>query len=151
MPGEFCRRGFLWDWNRMRASEDALTAKSRTGFIIMYAGCPITWCSKLQTMVALNTTEAEYIALSHSLCEVIPMIQFLLDELKRKGFKTYSSEPIIHYKCFKDNSGALEISRLPKIRPHTKHINVVYYHFRSFCCNSSLEVFSHGTRNYFVM
>jgi len=122
---------FCGNWNKMWASEDAITAKSRTGFIVMYAGCPITWCSKLQTMVALSTTEAEYIALSHSLREVIPMIQ-LLDELKLKGFETYSSEPIIHCKCFEDNSGALEISRLPKIRPRTKHINVVYHHFRSF-------------------
>ena len=122
---------FCGNWNKMWASEDAITAKSRTGFIVMYAGCPITWCSKLQTMVALSTTEAEYIALSHSLREVIPMIQ-LLDELKLKGFETFSSEPIIHCKCFEDNSGALEISRLPKIRPRTKHINVVYHHFRSF-------------------
>ncbi len=36
---------------------------SRTGYIIMYAGCPITWTSKLQTEIALSTTEAEYIAL----------------------------------------------------------------------------------------
>jgi hypothetical protein len=35
-----------------------------TGFIISYAGCPIYWCSKLQTEIALSTTEAEYIALS---------------------------------------------------------------------------------------
>ena len=40
---------------------------SRTGFVIMYAGCPITWCSKLQTEIALSTTEAEYIALSQSM------------------------------------------------------------------------------------
>ena len=37
---------------------------SRTGFVIMYAGCPITWGSKLQTEIALSTTESEYIALS---------------------------------------------------------------------------------------
>ena len=30
---------------------------SRTGFIIKYAGCPIVWSSKLQTTIALSTTE----------------------------------------------------------------------------------------------
>ena len=25
---------------------------SRTGFVIMYAGCPLTWCSKLQTEIS---------------------------------------------------------------------------------------------------
>jgi len=46
--------------------------------------------------------------LSHSLREVIPMIQ-LLDELKGRGFETYSSEPIIHCKCFEENDIFLEI------------------------------------------
>ena len=47
---------------------------SRTGFVIMYAGCPITWGSKLQTEIALSTTESEYIALSSAIREVIPFL-----------------------------------------------------------------------------
>ena len=43
----------------------------------MYAGCPLTWSSKIQTEIALSTTEAEYIALSQSLREVIPMMNLL--------------------------------------------------------------------------
>ncbi|KAL7516471.1 hypothetical protein ACHAWX_001485, partial [Stephanocyclus meneghinianus] len=39
---------------------------SRTGYVIMYAGCPITWSSKLQTQIALSTTKAEYITLSQA-------------------------------------------------------------------------------------
>ena len=33
------------------------------GYIITYVGCPVLWCSKLQTKTALSTTEAEYITL----------------------------------------------------------------------------------------
>ena len=32
---------------------------SRTGFVIMYAGFPLTWFSKLQMGIALSTTESE--------------------------------------------------------------------------------------------
>ena len=46
---------------------------SRTGFVIMYAGCPILWSSKLQSKISLSTTEAEYIALSQAVREVIPL------------------------------------------------------------------------------
>jgi hypothetical protein len=53
---------------------------SRTGFIIMYAGCPLIWVSKLQTEVALLTTEAEYIALSQAIIALIPLLG-LLQEL----------------------------------------------------------------------
>ena len=52
---------------------------SRTGYVLRYAGCPITWCSKLQTEIVLSTAEAEYIALSHALREVIPTMDFLND------------------------------------------------------------------------
>jgi hypothetical protein len=37
---------------------------SRTGLIIVLAGVLIHWSSKLQTEIALSSTEAEYIALS---------------------------------------------------------------------------------------
>ena len=37
------------------------SVKSRTGYVIKYAGCPITWFSRLQTEIALSATEAEYI------------------------------------------------------------------------------------------
>ena len=40
---------------------------SRTGFVIMYAGCPITWGNKLQTEISLSTTESEYIDLSSAI------------------------------------------------------------------------------------
>ena len=40
---------------------------SHTGFVIMYAGCPIHWGSKTPTEIFLSTTESEYIALSTSM------------------------------------------------------------------------------------
>jgi hypothetical protein len=63
---------FCGNWNRSTAMNDVSTAKSRTGYIISFDGCTITWASKLQTNIALSYTEAEYIALSQSLREVIP-------------------------------------------------------------------------------
>jgi hypothetical protein len=38
--------------------------------------------------------------------------------------------PGVHCKAFKDNLGALEMARMPKMRPRTRHINVKYHHFR---------------------
>jgi hypothetical protein len=44
------------------------------GYIITYAGCPMHWSSKMQTEIALSTTEAEYVALSQAMREVLPII-----------------------------------------------------------------------------
>ena len=46
----------------------------------MNAGCPIHFVSKLQTEIALSTAEAEYIALSQALREVIPLMS-LMEEI----------------------------------------------------------------------
>jgi hypothetical protein len=50
---------------------------SRTGYVIMYAGCPIMWSSKLQTEITLSTTETEYIALSQSMRETLPFMNLM--------------------------------------------------------------------------
>jgi hypothetical protein len=54
-------------FNPETALYDPATAKSRTGYIGTYMGCPIIWASKLQTKTALSTTEAEYGACSKAL------------------------------------------------------------------------------------
>ena len=67
---------FAWAWwdGDHDSPESVL---SRTGYVIMYAGCPITWSSKLQTEIALSTTESEYIALSTAMREVIPFLNLM--------------------------------------------------------------------------
>jgi hypothetical protein len=62
---------FQGGWNIETATEDSTTAKSRTAYIVMYAGCPIVWASKMQTDIALSTTESEYSALSEATREVL--------------------------------------------------------------------------------
>jgi len=67
------------EWSSKTAINDSSTARSRMGYLITYAGCPMHWASKMQTEIALSSTEAEYIALSQAMREVIP-IMLLLNE-----------------------------------------------------------------------
>jgi len=83
----------------------------------------------MQTEIALSSTEAEYIALSQSMREVIPLMA-LMEEATRIGVIDQKMTPKVHCKVFEDNSGAIEIARLPKMRPRTKHLNIKYHHFR---------------------
>lgn len=122
---------FSGNWNKEEAEHNMDTARSRTGFIITYAGCPILWSSKLQTHIALSSTEAEYIAISTAMREVIPLMN-LMQEMQSKGFITTSTTPQIHCRVFEDNVGAIEIAKLKKYRPRTKHINTQYHHFRQY-------------------
>jgi len=71
-----------WRKHGDEAINDPATAKSRSGYVLLYASCPIVWASKLQTEIALSSTEAEYIAISSAKREVIPLLR-LMDEVKQ--------------------------------------------------------------------
>jgi hypothetical protein len=47
----YCDADFSGNWNREFAHMDPSTAKSRSGWIIFYAGCPVSWASKLQSQM----------------------------------------------------------------------------------------------------
>jgi hypothetical protein len=126
----FVDADFAGNWDP-EEYEDRDTARSRHGYIIMYAGCPILWKSQLQTEVALSSTESEYTGLSYALRDAIPIMN-LFKEMMAVGMSIKSSRAKVHCKVFEDNSGALEIARVAKFRPRTKHLNCRLHHFRSY-------------------
>ena len=130
---------FTGNWLKRDAHVDPMTSKLRSGWLIRFAGVPITWASKIQTITALSTTEAEYIALSTSLREVIPLMG-MLKEATEQGLRVKFLPPKIHCTVFEDNSGALELARLPKMRPRTKHINQSFHHFREYVEHQEVQI-----------
>jgi hypothetical protein len=130
------------DWAgswRHRSCNDPLSAHSRTGYVIMYAGCPIIWASKMQPLIALSTTEAEYIALSTALREVIGVMH-LMQELKEKQFDLFLPTPKVVCRTFEDNQSCIEIATNHKTRPRTKHLSVRLHHFRSHVVAKSITI-----------
>ena len=106
------------------------------------------WASKMQTQVALSTMEAEYIALSQSMRDLIP----IREVLKEIMTIVFNAEPKItyhsHSKAFddtigtaphvipqstvyEDNDACLKFARMPKLIPRTKHIGIPYHWFRT--------------------
>jgi hypothetical protein len=62
-----------------KRNDDPNESKLRTGCIIMYAGCPVTWFSRLQSLITLSTTESKYIALSTAMRECLPMRELFIE------------------------------------------------------------------------
>jgi len=127
------------------SSEDPNGCRSRTGFVIFYSGCPIIWVSKLQTEIALSTTEAEYIALSQSMRELLPLRELLIE--LSPVLKLPASSITTKCTVFEDNEGAKELANTAKYRPRTKHIAVKYHHFRSYVQKGLVQINSIDTKD----
>ena len=116
----------LWGYEN---NQDPVCVKSRTGYVLMLGGCPILSVSKLEIEIALSTLEAEYIALSQAMRELLPARE-LLQEIGTELQLDFAKPTIMHSTVFEDNNGALQLTTSPKITPRTKHIAVKYHFFK---------------------
>jgi hypothetical protein len=138
----FVDASFSGNWDPKDAEWDPDTARSRAGYFVMYAGCPVIWASKLLSEVAMSTTESEYLAISTATREILPVME-LVQEMSENGYNLLSPVPKVHCRVFEDNSGAVEVAssvRNPKMRPRTKHINTKYHHFRTKVMDGTLSI-----------
>jgi hypothetical protein len=112
---------FTGDWDQENAEWNPDTARSRTGYVILYTSCPVIWASKIQSEIALSTTE------------VLPLME-LVQEMQDHGCGSTATTPMLHCWVFEDNSGAIELAssvKNPKMRPRMRHINTKYRNYRN--------------------
>jgi hypothetical protein len=112
--------------------DDPTCVKSRTGFVICLAGCPVIWSSKLQSDIATSTMEAEYNALSLSMRELLPFKHLLETLVKSIGLPD-DNDITFKTTVWEDNAGALSLANLEpgRMTPRSKHYAVKYHWFRS--------------------
>ncbi|KAA0061181.1 hypothetical protein E5676_scaffold157G00040 [Cucumis melo var. makuwa] len=94
--------------------------KSTTGYVFTLASGAVSWFSKLQSVVAMSTTEGEYVAATQASKEAV-WLKMLLEELghERKNIS-----------LFCDNQSGLYLARNLAFHAKTKHIRVQYYFVR---------------------
>ena len=100
---------------------DKVSRKSTSGYVFKIGGSTITWQSKRQSVIALSSTEAEYIALSHAAQEATWLRQLLIDI----GFAQATPTTV-----YEDNQGAICLSKNPKSNSRTKHIDIKFHYVR---------------------
>jgi len=102
--------------------------------------------SKLQTKIALSTTEAKYQALSTCMWDILPLrtlIQELsqhsfINDMKIDGTNVFSGH--LFTDVFEDNQSCLLIANSEATRPRTKHLSIKYHHFHDQVLNSTVRV-----------
>jgi len=101
-------------------ARDVDTRKSTTGYLYTFAGAAISWVSRLQRIVALSTTETEYIATIEACKEMLWMQRFL-GEIGIKQDK---------YVLYCDSQSVIHLGKNPAFHSKTKHIDLRYHWIR---------------------
>jgi predicted RNA binding protein YcfA (HicA-like mRNA interferase family) len=119
--------------------ESPVSVKSRTGFIIFLAGCPLVWKSQLQSTIALSTFHSEYNGLSHSMRIMIPLRGLLLKTVAALELPA-ALVSTIHCRAFEDNNSALLLANTQHLISCNKYLAVKLHHFWSHVKPGVIEV-----------
>jgi hypothetical protein len=98
---------------------DPVMRKSTSGLLFMVNGSPIMWRSKLQSIVAQSTCEAEFVAAACAVREGL-----LLQKLWTAVVGGWRPITMV---CDNESALALMRSSVPKVSGRTKHIDVQFW------------------------
>jgi hypothetical protein len=102
------------------------TGRSTTGCVVKMGTGAVSWSSKLQSIAALFTTEAEFVTAVSAGQELIWMSQLLA----KLGYDTSGAVPLLM-----DNQSAIQVARNPKHHGRMKHLNLHYF----WLCNEVVK------------
>lgn len=109
---------------------DKETRKSTSGYIMMYCGGPVHWCTRKQPIVALSSCEAEYISAAEC-CKEILYIKGLIEEL---------IETNITINLNIDNQSAIRLIENGVFNRRSKHIDVRYHFLHNLFVEDIMKI-----------
>ncbi|GKD54112.1 hypothetical protein Tco_1287499 [Tanacetum coccineum] len=99
---------------------DYVDRKSTSGVCTLMGCCLTSWFSKKQTTLAISTIETEYVSAGKAYQQALWMKQALVDY-----DIVLDDIPIL---C--DNKGSINLSKIPVLHSHTKHIEICHHFLR---------------------
>jgi len=104
--------------------------RSLSGYVFCIGSCAVSWKATLQPVVALSTTEAEYMAITEAIKEAL-WLKGLFGELC-----LYQEITIVH--C--DSQSAIHLTKDQMYHERTKYIDVKYHFIRDVIAEGKVAV-----------
>ena len=105
--------------------------RSTSGMVVKMGSGAISWASKLQPVVTLSTTEAEYISATATGQEVL----WLRNLFSEMGYAIEGPSTL-----FLDNQSAISVSRNPEHHGRMKHLDLRHYWLRDTVKGGLIDV-----------
>jgi hypothetical protein len=105
--------------------------KAISGYAFLLDGGAVSWSSKKQEIIALSTTEAEYVASTQATKEAI-----WLRSLLGKIFGEFTGLTTL----YRDNQSAIALTRDHQYHVHTKHIDICFHFIRWIIAKGKIKL-----------
>ena len=112
----------VWGYSDASYGSDDETKRGRSGFVFISGGAAVSWGSKLQDVVALSSTEAEYMAICHAMQEGL-YLRMLQQEM---GANPESGGTLL----LVDNQSSIKLAKNPVFHKRSKHIAIRFHFIR---------------------
>ncbi|KAG9444911.1 hypothetical protein H6P81_016251 [Aristolochia fimbriata] len=109
---------------------DRDNGRSTSGYVFTVGGTAVSWVSKLQKVVALSSTETEYVAATGANKEYI-WLKSLMNEL---GFDNADC------RLYSDNQSVIHLAKNLAFHSRTKHIHLRYHFIRTLLEEGQLKL-----------
>lgn len=119
-------------------AEERGSRKSNSGYICMWNGGAISWSCRRQDIIALSSTEAEYVALAET-CKEVMWLKKLI-----KFFNVTSKLPTT---VFTDSQSCLKMIANEKFSNRTKHIDTKFHFSKNCVMKKEIELIYVETSN----
>jgi hypothetical protein len=134
---------------------------SRTGYIITYCGFLIHQVSKLQSEIALSTTESKYIALSMATHDLLPLQKILTEIYQHslinaplhESFNTTKMTHLIVSQIYEDYQACIVLAQSDHSKVQTKRIAIKWHNFKDQIRQGHIKivkVYSHSNWAYIL-
>ncbi|KAF3658080.1 hypothetical protein FXO37_14598 [Capsicum annuum] len=110
--------------------------KSTFNFLFDLESEIISWRSKKQEVVALSTSEAEYIAPTSVPCQAVWLKRLVVD---------FNQKPAGATEIFCDNRSFIVMTKKPSFHSRTKHINIRYHYIQNLVSTREITLKSCDT------
>jgi hypothetical protein len=102
-----------------------------SGYAFILNGGAVSWSSKRQPIIALSTTEAEYVAAAHAGKEALWLRTFISEI-----FGPLASPTVL----LNDNQSAIALAKDQQYHARTKHIDIRFHFIRWIVKNGSIKL-----------
>jgi hypothetical protein len=109
---------------------DKDSRRSTTGYVFTVDGTTVSWISKLQKVVSLSTTEAEYVVSIESIKEMIWLQRFMEELGKKKENR----------RLYCDSESAIHLKKNSTFHYNINNIHLRYHFIQSFLEHGHLKL-----------